>query len=187
MLFVDVTVSIQCRSLLIKNSFAPLTLIFRIFYFWVKRKQIQGRIFDACWWLLTRVSVPEMRIWSWTPFSQLTTTSSANYLCFAIKVDYSSSSWTRKVATKLRHLNLDPYPSRTPEGPWVTLVHEATHSTMRMSSFWNDGNDWLFKHKQGRRRRGAGGGTCLPTFKSGGGGSSGFVPPPPHFWAKQMF
>ena len=28
-------------------------------------------------------------------------------------------------------LNLDPYPSRTRGGPWVTLV--ATHATMRMS------------------------------------------------------
>ena len=32
---------------------------------------------------------------------------------------------------KLRHLNFDPYRSRTRTGPRVTLV--ATHQTMRMS------------------------------------------------------
>ena len=35
------------------------------------------------------------------------------------------------VIDPLRHLNFDPYPSRTRGGPWVTLV--ATHATMRMS------------------------------------------------------
>ena len=32
---------------------------------------------------------------------------------------------------KLRHLNFNPYPSRTRTGPWVTLV--ATDAKMRMS------------------------------------------------------
>ena len=32
---------------------------------------------------------------------------------------------------QLRHLNFDPYPSRTLAGPWVTSV--ATYETLRMS------------------------------------------------------
>ena len=52
----------------------------------------------------------------------------------------SIASRTRKL--KLRHLNFDPYPSRTRTGLWVTLV--ATHAIMRMSLFLDDGNDWEF-------------------------------------------
>ena len=47
-----------------------------------------------------------------------------------------SSSWTRNVPTKILSFELYPYP---------TLV--ATHAKMRMSLFWNDGNDWAFENK----------------------------------------
>ena len=51
----------------------------------------------------------------------------------------------RRCRLKFRHLNFNPYPCRTRAGPRVTLV--ATHATMRMSLFWNDGNDWEFQMK----------------------------------------
>ena len=44
---------------------------------------------------------------------------------------YQSSYNSNQSESYLRHLNFDPYPSRTRGGPWVTLV--ATHATMRMS------------------------------------------------------
>ena len=44
---------------------------------------------------------------------------------------YQSSYNSNQSESNLRHLNFDPYPSRTRGGPWVTLV--ATHATMRMS------------------------------------------------------
>ena len=44
---------------------------------------------------------------------------------------YQSSYNSNQSESNLRHLNFDPYPSRTRGGPWVTLV--ATHTTMRMS------------------------------------------------------
>ena len=46
---------------------------------------------------------------------------------------YQSSYNSNQSESNLRHLNFDPYPSRTRGGPWVTLVHVATHATMRMS------------------------------------------------------
>ena len=95
---------VYAASIKIEGPTFPLA----IFVLFILRNLFNRSGFGLCWFAYTSMTI-SMGDFIW----------------------YQSSYNSNQSESNLRHLNFDPYPSRTQAGPWVTLV--ATHATMRMS------------------------------------------------------